>query len=356
MISEFYNLNLEITDYCNLKCPTCSRIKDYRLQEKKSLDEFPFVNKSNVSLQKYKNWFPNKTLQKIKSINFCGAYGEPLLNKDFLDIVSYTHECNSDIKMMVSTNASLNTNSFWSDLGKLSKKTGLLIFGHLDSLQEKNSLYRVGSNSKKIINNLDICISNGGNCHLNLIPFKHNENEIKQMKKLSEIMGFSGFNIIKTNGFEYYSSYSYINQEKKITLYPPSNQESYKINHEITDNQNVEKCYAEHTHMREICSRGIVSPCCWVQRKIRETYHEFYENGNIDCLPSHRYNTNILSKHFLNSFIDILNIKELSLDYFSFEEINSSEFYLSSLENSWDTNKFCKTFCSKNGRGRKVTE
>jgi len=352
MISEFYNLNLELTDYCNLKCPTCSRIKDYRLQEKKSLDEFSFVNRHSVSLEKYKTWFPLETMKKIKSINFCGANGEPLLNKDFLDIVLYSYECNPDISLSVSTNGSLNNVDWWKELGRVSKKTNLLITVYIDSLKKDNVIYRVGSNPHKILENLDACIQNGGNCYWKMIPFRHNEGEKNIMKNMSEIMGFKKFDLVPINGFEYYENYSYTHKGTEQTIFPSTIGRNYKIDTSITNQQPVENCQAKYEHMREICCRGIVFPCCWVQRKVREFYFEFYETGNIDCEPSNKYSYGELSEYFFDSFVSFFDLKKLSLDYYSFEEINKSDFYTKDLENSWEDNKFCKFYCTKDGRGR----
>lgn len=93
----------------------------------------------------------------------------------------------------------MHSTDWWKRLAK-SIKNGYVIFG-IDGIGKTNSIYRIGTEYDKVIENAKAFIKTGGKAKWDFIAFKHNENEIEQAKILSYQFGFSEFQVKKTSRF-----------------------------------------------------------------------------------------------------------------------------------------------------------
>ena len=110
-LANIKKVELEITSNCNAACPGCARTQNLDL-----------VTIDTVTLEDIMMMFPTEDMIHDKNFKFCGVLGDPIINKDCLDIVRYLVANGGFCQL--STNAGLRDTHFWEQLGALSKYTG----------------------------------------------------------------------------------------------------------------------------------------------------------------------------------------------------------------------------------------
>lgn len=175
--SRPYGAKLETTNLCNLECKFCNR--------KKIKYSFGSINYNDYE----------KIFNQIKNnLYFCALHymGEPLLNKDIIKIIKYTHE------NKVATQISTNLHHLNDEMIEQLINSGLDILTiSLDGTNQKSySKYRKKGNYDLVINNIKklvktkrILKSKTPFIEIQFIVFKHNENEIDKIKKISKDIG-----------------------------------------------------------------------------------------------------------------------------------------------------------------------
>ena len=81
--SRKLNVWLDISTYCNAACPQCHRTNANGLSK---VNWLPLIQ---WSLKEFKKAFPEETMKHIKDFQFCGTWGDPIMNKDVLEICEY---------------------------------------------------------------------------------------------------------------------------------------------------------------------------------------------------------------------------------------------------------------------------
>lgn len=327
-----WDIKLEVGNYCNLKCPHCARnfIGDYKL------------NTKHVSLETIKKWLPKSfiLLKTNKIIRFTGVVAEPSLNPDFIDIIK--HFLMYDCDITVETNGSTNNENWWYELGK----TGIKCYFSPNSLKQNNNIYRINSNTEKVIANMKSFISGGGNASWKYLPFKHNEDEYDTQKNLVKKIGAS-FAITQPGWF---------NDEDEKEIMKPS---KYFPNSKLlvtstTTNKNPEDycmVVGNGGKLLEISPDGIVYPCCFVSKPLFSIYAPFLNGGNESpCVDQSRVKTNLLYKYFVEDILPLIEnqggIKSLSLYHNNIKDILNTDIFTTSLKQSWKKpNKFCTEMC-----------
>ncbi|MBC8429226.1 MAG: hypothetical protein H8D95_01420 [Candidatus Endolissoclinum sp.] len=159
------------------------------------------LNNTYLSIADIKKTFlPNKWTH-LDEIVLCGNVDEPVINPDVIEIIKYFyHLDNKEKDIWVHVNGGSRNESFWSELGKLSKELNnrlTVIFG-IDGDEETNHLYRKNVDWKTLQKNWRAYISAGGRAAWQFIVFKWNQHQINDIKKLSESEGFARFGIIES--------------------------------------------------------------------------------------------------------------------------------------------------------------
>jgi MoaA/NifB/PqqE/SkfB family radical SAM enzyme len=221
-------VHYEITDKCNARCPQCGRTN------RKNSTTQPWISNNEMSLEDFKEASPPEFISYIKSCYFCGNAGDPLANKNFMNILKYCFENNPSISISTSSNCSLKSERWWKELGSFTKNKHFRIIAGIDGIsQETHSLYRVNTYFEKIMKNLKSYINAGGEAVWQFIIFKHNENEIEIAKQMSKDIGFKEFRFFNSNRFSdpnsspnskignnLKMSSSYVYKNVKKTIYP----------------------------------------------------------------------------------------------------------------------------------------
>ena len=173
------SISVEPTTSCNLSCPECpSGRKDFsRPQGKISLEEFQNV------------------IDQLKGhLMYLMLYfqGEPLLNPEFFDMVSYAR------RNKVYTATSTNGHYLDDDNAKQIVRSGLdrLIISLDGTDQDTYEQYRRGGDIQKVLSGIRNVVkwkkelrSSRPFLIIQFLVFKHNEHQIKDIKKLTKELG-----------------------------------------------------------------------------------------------------------------------------------------------------------------------
>ena len=165
---------IEPTDVCNLKCPLCPS-GNGKLKRAKGFMDFSLFK---------------KIIDEIKEKSFSVVLwnqGEPFLNKDFYQMLSYASK--AKLFTMTSTNGNVEI-----DADKL-VQSGLksLIISLDGATQETYNKYRINGELSKVIENVKNIVaakkkfrSDFPILRWQFLVMKHNEHEIEQIKKLAK--------------------------------------------------------------------------------------------------------------------------------------------------------------------------
>ncbi len=262
--NEITHLHVELSTLCQASCPMCARNNHGGLPNPKLIE-------SNMNLDFYKNTFTPEFLQQIKSISFCGNFGDPIMNNDLIPVIRYTVEQNSDIDIHIHTNASARSVSWWNELAYTLPKNHLVLFG-IDGLEDTHSLYRIGTNFNHIIRNAKTFIKSGGRARWNFITFKHNEHQMEECRLLAKELGFESFHEKQTSRFIGSKEFQVFDREGNMThtLLPPGEQKIAFIDRKTVENYRqviktaTIKCQVEEEKSIYIDAQGYLWPCCFL--------------------------------------------------------------------------------------------
>ena len=179
-------LQVEATSKCNAWCPGCSRNNDgYGLS-----DDFVVQDLKTERFKEVLDLLPN-----LETIDFCGTFGDAIAAANIIELTELT--VNRVSKVMIRTNGSLRSESWWADYAKLLSPHQHDVWFCLDGLEDTHHIYRQGTDYHKIIKNARAFIEQGGYATWQFIPYAHNEHQIKDCIKLSQELGFKKFEFLK---------------------------------------------------------------------------------------------------------------------------------------------------------------
>ncbi len=251
-INDIKSIHLEITNKCQASCPMCARNLQGGVTS-------PFVDESEVRLDKFVEWFDVDFIKQLDKLYMCGNLGDPIIAHDTLDIFEYCRTHNSQINLSMNTNGSARDEEFWKSLARLNVTVR---FG-IDGLEDTHSLYRKGTAFHTIIKNAKAFIGAGGTAIWDMLVFKHNEHQVNECERLSKELGFDQFVRKDTARFKENKLDVLDREGKKVyTIYPS------QISSELTKKISAEpaniNCKVKSGSLY-ISSHGIVTPCCWLE-------------------------------------------------------------------------------------------
>lgn len=158
------DLEIELVNICNLKCPLCIRSSaTYKQGEKRFLDEkiiYDIISKNSP-----------------KTIVFAGSISEPTLHPNFFNIIKFI-TFNFDARITIYTNGTASAELYRKLSILLGSKTikHKIIFTICGATQEMHTRYRVGSKLADVINAYNICSKNMY-AEINWLIFNYNIND-----------------------------------------------------------------------------------------------------------------------------------------------------------------------------------
>lgn len=255
-IDEIKDIHLEITSNCQAKCPMCPRrINGGAIN--------PLIKITEITLDTFKQWFPESYIKQLNSLFMCGNLGDPIIASDCLEIFEYLNKSNPNIRLSMHTNGSARSQDWWI---KLAENKVRVVFG-IDGLEDTHSLYRIATDWNRIIRNAKSFIDAGGYAEWHMLVFKHNEHQIEQCRSVSQELGFKNFQIKHTTRFEKGKFHVLDESGKTINiLYPTekSKEMMSKVVGYLNDRQPEIKCKAQKYKQFYISAEGYLSPCCWL--------------------------------------------------------------------------------------------
>ena len=108
------SLDIELTTYCNARCPQCSRTDQNDVNKRKH-----WLPLKQVTYNQFKKWFPK--VSGIRNFHFSGKFGDPGMCKDLYEIVKYILDSDETTTVSVNTNGSMRDEDFWFDFASLGK-------------------------------------------------------------------------------------------------------------------------------------------------------------------------------------------------------------------------------------------
>ena len=239
--------NIEPTSFCNLKCRLCPTGNNILGRDKgfMTLDVFKKI---------LSGWNGKKT-----RIDF-GGFGEPLLNKDFLEMVRISKDKNFDISIF--TNGNLLTPEI--SLALVSFKADRIIISVDGATKETYSWYRRGGDFNKVVSNLKTLVkikreqgSNLPNTELQFVVMKKNESELGLIKKIALELGVDKL-ILKACGFYSFIGMSFDEFKKD---YLPINKKYRRLENENSPISDFVCPWMNHSAM--VLWNGKISACCY---------------------------------------------------------------------------------------------
>lgn len=283
--NEIKKLHIEISTLCQAKCPMCARNYHGGLPN-------PLLTKANIDLEKFTKFLDPSFIKQLEYMVICGNFGDPILNDDLVPIVDYIAQSNPNIDLEIHTNGSARPLSWWKDLAKALPNKHVVHFG-IDGLEDTHSLYRIGTDFNKIIENAKAFISAGGKARWSFITFLHNEHQIEQCRKMAKDLGFDSFYEKQSSRFIGDPWFDVLDKSGKLAyrLENPTDQKLVVVDNdtiknykEIIKNATID-CEAESTYGIYIDAYGHLWPCCWtaavpyIYIKPDEITYEFQEDN-----------------------------------------------------------------------------
>lgn len=192
-LHELNQLHIELTNACNAACPMCTRfhINSPLIRPDLEIDQ--------ITIEKFKKYFPPHIIKKCEVVLFCGVHGDPGMAKDLYEICQYISECSPGYtSIRMNTNGGMRKPEFWSKMGSLFSKQRRdhwrwQITFSIDGLADTNHLYRRNVEWDRVTANAQAFIDAGGFAEWDFLIFGHNEHQIDEAKELSKKMGFVNF-------------------------------------------------------------------------------------------------------------------------------------------------------------------
>jgi MoaA/NifB/PqqE/SkfB family radical SAM enzyme len=191
--NELKQMHIELTNACNAACPMCVRFHNNSPLVR------PDLEIGQITIDKFKKYFPPEVIKKCNLILFCGVHGDPCVAKDMLEICEYIDSVSSTTAVRVNTNGGMRKPEWWARLGKLfskypqSSQSRWEVTFSIDGLEDTNHLYRRNVNWSILMDNVKAFIDAGGDARWDYLIFKHNEHQILEAEALSKQLGFSEF-------------------------------------------------------------------------------------------------------------------------------------------------------------------
>jgi hypothetical protein len=222
--------------------------------------ENPWLDINEITFDQFKSWFSIDFVKQLNKLYMCGNTGDPIMSKDTLEIFNYLRENNSTMELSMNTNGSARTRRFWEQLAELNVR---VIFG-IDGLEDTHSLYRIGTDYNKILENASTFIRHGGHAEWHMLIFEHNKHQVGACQHNADMMGFKQFIAKNTSRFRD-NQLNVLDANGKTThiLYPSD--KSISITKKLEDNSPCTiNCKVIKDKGLYIAANGLVSPCCWL--------------------------------------------------------------------------------------------
>lgn len=270
-----WHWHFELTSACTLKCPRCSRTE---LPESLVID--------HLTLDFFKDNFPPDVLKQAQRISLCGYDGDPIYNKQFLEIIKYFKTSNPTLELYIVTNGSYKKPDWWKQVGEILNEKDQIHFSLDGYDQSSNELYRVNSDWDSIIEGITALQGSEVRLVWDMIYFDFNYQYQSLMQQMAVDLGFDAMRITKSNKFNfYYNTYEkdlqppldYISSNGRFEsetiqlserhIYNTSFKSAIMRRHSQSPIGDIMPLCLIGTKGLYVDSQGYFYPCCWIVNK-----------------------------------------------------------------------------------------
>jgi MoaA/NifB/PqqE/SkfB family radical SAM enzyme len=348
-------IQVEITNRCQASCPMCIRNIHGGITN-------PSLLLTDWSLEQFKGIFNREILAKISSINFCGNYGDPIINNSLIDMCQYASSTNPSIEIIISTNGSAHSVEWWQRLARVLPKKHKVIFA-IDGLKETHKIYRIGTSYDMIIRNAKAFIKSGGIAHWMFIRFRHNEHEVDTARSIANEFGFAAFTLKDSKRFG--KQFPVLNRQGNIVYHiePPSNSKIKPV--EFVDLKDYKQwkndisCFTFDTKELFIDANGYLMPCCLISSFLYANYDvELYNTYKVIDETSIVGIAREVQLEVFSIIQELGGLDSLDARKYSIKEIMSTEIWQTLLHKKWGekSSSACKILCGQDGPFIKINE
>lgn len=272
-ISDIKNLHLEITTLCNARCPLCVR----------NANGYPHnfgYPETSITLDQIKQIFPPEFVAQLRTVDFCGNFGDFIVNPESYEIAKYFLDSNPTLSVYISTNGGARNEHYWQQLGQLGKRAQTSFC--IDGLEDTHSIYRVDTRWSTIIRNAKAFIASGGYAIWKMIKFDHNQHQIEACRELSKQLGFDRFDFTdhgRSSGpvFDRQGKLQYLlgDADPQAYYHVDNFIQWYKHNEWLVTNEKEHvECFSKNYRSIYMAANGEIYPCCYLG-----SYPRTFANG-----------------------------------------------------------------------------
>ena len=347
--NQVKSIQVEITNRCQASCPMCLRNINGGIEN-------PLLKFNDWTLDNFKNVFTEEVLNQVRVIDFCGVFGDPLLNNNLIDMCRYVTSTNPRVSITIHTNGSARTVSWWQELARALPPHHRLNFA-LDGLTDTHKLYRIGTDFQTIIRNAEHFIKTGGKAHWVFIKFKHNEHEVEQARKLSIDLGFESFTVKQSKRFG--DKFPVLDRVGNVTHYIEQFTGSDIKPVRFVDIKDYKSwpnkinCFTIAEKETYIDAHGHLLPCCLIASFLYANYdvdlHKSYGLINEDSITS-------IAKYAQDEVINLIEefggFDALDTKKHSIKEIMNTTLWQELVQRKWAENAStpCTVLCSDSSK------
>jgi hypothetical protein len=317
------NLEIDISSYCNARCPCCARTQNL---EKIPVTHFDFDVWRRL-------WYSDLIDQNIYRLEFNGNWGDPLMHPDIIPMLKIVKEVKPNIQLVVNTNGGLRSKEFWKDFAILLSnnfKRYRVNFGIDGTTQKSHEIYRVDVELEKVLENAKVFNDNGGVGTWQMTIFDHNVDEIPTAIEMAEDYGFSSIWFRKS----YTRTVWNANSEIVATTNCYDNRPVHDLfftrrfkpsSAPDTGLPNPHPCKYFNKRSIQIDPYHNIWPCCHISGKLYDTEHM---DVLQDSWQKYGYKCN-------------------SLEKYTYQEILESDYFVKEIQDALDTAKWqpCRSVC-----------
>lgn len=294
---------IELSSLCNAKCSGCMRT----MLDNKGVDYF----KGNISYDQITSWFLLEKLSDSK-IKFCGVLGDPIANPELEDILDYFVFTKQVKYIEISTNGGIRSEKFWSIMGEMSALSlgRMVVYWSIDGVTRND--YRENVNLKSVWRNFNSYHEAGGHSLWQYIEFDYNKHEISLAKKKARELGIT---LAIRKSWRNNADQAKFKSKAAVDIDSRTFEEMEKktLSGKYEDGTIV--CRHKIQNEIFISAEGKLWPCCHLQDEYVAKARPYVKT----IMKKYGQDFNDLNK---NKMADILN----------------SEWYSSTLEESWNKN------------------
>lgn len=267
-------ISVEVTDYCNLRCPECPVGIGSITKTKKSSFDFNLYEKLILELK--------PTLQHV----ILYFQGEPFLGIRLIEMIRHTHDAG------IYTSTSTNGQFLNEDIAKEIILSGLdkLIVSIDGSTQQVYETYRVGGHLQKALDGIKSLVewkktlkSNTPFIEIQFLVLKTNEHQINEMKQLSKSLGADHLTLKSAQLYDFENGNSLLTTKNRYARYKKTREGKYVI--KGRQSNSCRRLWSGAV----INVNGEVLPCCF-DKSSEHSFGNIRKNTFLSCWQSSKAN------------------------------------------------------------------